>query len=255
VLPEGQGYGSFTVPDNGVVTVAGKLSDGSGFTTSSFVGQAGQVLLYSTLYQNRGSFAGAIAITAGRIESIPGEIVPMWSKGPPLLNSTDRIYKQGFSAAEMRVLGGKYVQPAPGGLLMNLAPGSGNAALVFTAAGLQHAQGSAPDVAVTVSNASTTGTTNAANVPSPTSAQNNGKVTISLTSSTGLFTGKFTVPAVDGFPARTVSYQGMIVNISGNGSGRGYFQLPQNPSSPAEKLTQTPILSGQVEIRPVLLAP
>ena len=255
VLPEGEGYGSLTVPDNGVVTVAGKLSDGSGFTTSSFVGQAGQVLLYSPLYQNRGSFAGAIAITAGSIESIPGEIIPMWSKGPPLLNSTDRIYKQGFSAAEMRVLGGKYVQPAPGGLLMNLAPGSGNAALVFFAAGLQHAEGSAPDVAVTVSNASTKGTTNAASVPSPTSVQNNGKVTISLTSSTGLFTGKFTVPAVDGFPARTVSYQGMIVNISGNGSGRGYFQLPQNPSSPAEKLTQTPILSGQVEIRPVLLAP
>lgn len=255
VLPEGEGYGSFTVPDNGVVKVAGKLSDGSGFTTSSFVGQAGQVLLYTALYQNRGSFGGTIAITAGSIESIPSEIVPMWSKGLPLPKSTDRIYKQGFTAQPIQVLGGRYVQPASGGLLMNLAPGSGNAALVFFAAGLQHPEGSAPDVSVTVSNSSTTGTKNSANVPSPTSGQNDGRVTISLASNTGLFTGKFTVPATDGFPARTVNYQGMIVNISGNGSGRGYFQLPQNPSSPAEKLTQTPILSGQVEIRPVLLAP
>ncbi len=255
VLPEGEGYGSFTVPDNGVVKVAGKLSDGSGFTTSSFVGQGGQLLLYSALYQNRGSFGGVITINAGGIESFPGELVPMWSKGLTPTKIVDRIYRDGFNAVPMQVLGGRYVQPTPGGLLMNLAPGSGNAELVFTGGSLEHAEGSAPDVSVTVSNPTTTGTKNVAIVPGPASGLNNGKVTISLTSSNGLFTGKFSIPGTGGFPERTVNYQGMIVNISGNGSGRGFFLLPLNPFSPAGKLSQTPILSGHVEIRPILLNP
>ncbi|HCN27363.1 MAG TPA: hypothetical protein DIT64_00935 [Verrucomicrobiales bacterium] len=241
-IPQGDGYGSFSVPDNGVVKVAGKLADGSAYTCSTFVGQQGEVLLYAGLYKNRGSLAGALEISGGLIGALQ-DLEPDWFKDEPLPNSKDRNYKAGFGPDRVEVNGGIYAPPAPGGLLMGLDAGQNNAALLFSAASLTHSEGEAPDVLVTLANPSATGIVNNASVPKAGTAENEGKVSIKLVSKTGLFSGKLTVPSAIGAAPRTVSYTGMIVNRPGASAGHGCFLLAKEPA-PGQKANETDILSG-----------
>lgn len=64
--PEGFGYGAFTVTEStGNLTLTGKLADGTALLSSTFIGKGGQVLLYQSLYANRGSCLGKLIVTAG----------------------------------------------------------------------------------------------------------------------------------------------------------------------------------------------
>lgn len=63
-IPQGNGYGTFTVAKDGKLSVSGKTADGESFTTATFVGPTGQVLVYQTLYTTtpKGSLGGYMII-------------------------------------------------------------------------------------------------------------------------------------------------------------------------------------------------
>jgi hypothetical protein len=80
------------------------------------------------------------------------------------------------------------------------------------------------------------------------------RMTLVITSRTGVISGRFSLSGAHPFassggtPAtinRTVNYLGLIINNGTLQQGWGYFLLPQLPSNAAEKMTATPILSGQ----------
>jgi hypothetical protein len=78
-----------------------------------------------------------------------------------------------------------------------------------------------------------------------------------INAKTGAVSGRFTLSQghpFGGTPAvinRTVSYQAMIVQNGGVQQGWGYFLLPQLPANISEKVTATPILSGQATFQKV----
>ena len=236
-FPQGYGYGSFTVaPTTGALTVTGKLADGNGFSTITFVGPQGQVLLYQSLYSNKGSLAGTLTITAALLpvnNTISGG--PSWYKPLPAVASTDTLYPTGFGPVHLTADGGSYVAPTVGLVVMGLSNLTNDAQLTFTGGGLS----AEPDIIFSITNPSLTGFTNKVTMP----LVNPNTVTMTvLTPGTGAFSGGFTIL---GPPNRTVSYQGQIVNHSGGPKGNGYFLMPQLPGT-GQTLLTSPKLSGTV---------
>jgi len=132
----------------------------------------------------------------------------------------------------LAVSGKLYTPPAAGSVVLGLLPVASNAKLTFTEAGVASASVS-PDLVFTL----TTG--NAVKLPSA----NPDKVTLSLNPKTGAFSGSFTLSDVSGVnKPRKASFQGVLVTGQG---GRGYFLLPQTPSTPD---AEPSILSGKVQL-------
>ncbi len=92
---------------------------------------------------------------------------------------------------------------------------------------------------------------NKVTLPPVTSPANPYKVTLTLTSTTGAFTGKYTLPGATPALNRNVTFYGQIVRTAGPGTyqGSGYFLLPQVPVAP-ETLTTSPKNSGSVLLVP-----
>lgn len=237
VLPQGYGYGSFTVKETtGALTVTGKLADGSALTTTTFLGQQGQVLIYQPLYTNRGSVAGILTIKPGAVEA--GDSLT-WFKDVPLANSKDTMYRDGFGPVDLGVEGGPYVPPAKGGIVMQLDPpaNNDNAQVFFSLGGLD-VETATFDLIFGIANPSPTGLTNKATLPTFASGGNPNKVNLpTLTPATGLFSGDFTLGT------RKVPFQGQIIPTSAGLQGRGFFLLPESTASTAIKH------SGRVELK------
>jgi|GEM_PF-2232355 len=238
-FPQGDGYGYFTVaPTTGALTVTGKLADGNGFSTITFVGPQGQVLLYQSLYSNKGSLAGMLTITDALLpvnNTIAG--TPSWFKPLPAVASTDTLYPTGFGPVHLTADGGSYVAPTVGHVVMGLSNMTNDAQLTFTGGGLS----AEPDIIFSITDPSLTSFINKVTMP----LVNPNTVTMTvLTPGTGAFSGGFTIP---GPPIRTAAYQGLIVNHSGVPSGNGYFLMPQVPGA-GQTLLTSPKLSGKVRL-------
>lgn len=115
VIPQGSGYASFTVnAGTGKLTVAGRLADGSAFTTATYVGPNGQVLVFRTLYAAtaRGSVLGNLTIlkpseTMLADNAVGGTLNWLKPFNPAL---TDRLYRAGFQET-LTAVGRVYVPP------------------------------------------------------------------------------------------------------------------------------------------------
>ncbi|MDZ4288282.1 MAG: hypothetical protein U0984_10000, partial [Prosthecobacter sp.] len=246
-LPGGHGYGSFTVIEGtGALTVAGKLADGSAFTTVTFMGQQGQVLLYQSLYANLGAFSGMLTVVPGGTpadNTLTG--AASWIKPAAPAASMDTVHRAGFGPLPITIDGGAYPILAPGAVVMGLPNTANNAKLEFTGAGLDE-EGKAFNLTFNLLNPSATGLTNKATFP----AINPNKVTMPIiTPATGAFGGDFTIAGTTPDLNRKVAVLGLIVKRPGGVQGCGFALLPKLPVPP-----QTVDTSPKRSVRVVLSA-
>jgi uncharacterized delta-60 repeat protein len=244
-LPGGHGYGAFTVAENsGLLTVAGRLADGSSLTTSTFIGQQGQLLLYQVLYGARGSFNGMVTVTVGGTpadNTLAG--TGTWFKMAAPAASTDLVYRNGFGPLPITIEGAAYPVPAPGAVVMGLPNVADKALLTFTGGGLED-EGKEFGITFSLLNPSATGLTNKATFP----ALNPNKVGLpNVNFMTGAFSGEFTIPDATPALSRKVVIQGQIVKRPGGIMGCGFGLLPKLPVPP-QTVGSTPKRSVRVEL-------
>ena len=242
VSPDGYGFATFTVAPAGTLTLAGKLPDGTAYTTGSYVGQQGQVLVNQLLYANKGSLVGQFNLAAKTPVSsttLTGALT--WNK-PPI--TTETIYRLGFGPLNVTVEGGAYVAPLAGNRVMNLpavtAPNT-NAILAFSLGGLSESF----NQTVRITNPSPTGLTNTSTLGTP--VLNTTTMPV-ISAATGAFNGQFIIPGTTVALNRPAPFFGQIVKIGSTTQGYGYFLLPKVPVG-TEKVTTSPKLSGVVELK------
>lgn len=255
----GTGYGTFTVPANGSITVNGKLPDGSAFKTTTFVGPQGQVLIYQPLYTVPGSLIGTLIVAPGAdgASATLSATSMSWFKAPQTAPS-DRFYKEGFLVG-CDAAGGLYKVPAVGDIAAGLPDVVNNGMVSF--AGLVESSETIPDSSFTL--------TSAAKLTMPTgSVLNPAKTTLTVNPTTGLFSGGFTLvdqdlntqigTDVDGNAiykkvTRAVKYEGLIVDDGITVTAGGFYLAPNLPDTSAEPptlLTTSIIEGGVVSIAP-----
>jgi hypothetical protein len=222
--PQGNGFLTLNVTAAGTATWGGRLSDNTTITGSSSYGPAGQVPVHLLLYTNTGSAQGWAQITGSDVDGTLD-----WFKAVQPTKSTTRSYKGGFLRHDLTVEGGKYSKPATGSILLGL-PGSVQIDLM--------GGGLIPGF----SQAFTITTANLAQVPT-----NTNNVKLTLTAATGLFTGSFTQPGLTATTPRKADLFGAF--IPGTASGVGFFNLAENPDATGETPANTPMHSGNVEVK------
>lgn len=265
-IPQGTGFGSFTVSNKGALTIAGRTADDEKITCATFIGPDGEVLLHQTLYSTarKGSIQGLLKITKGADLDFSDNTLDEdasfdfdWVRPPATAvvgtATNTRTYREGFglddtpaatTPAALDAFGGFYAVPAV--LLQVAAPSDSidNASLAFTEANVPTALVDAPQIAINSKSA----------IKLLTVPQGATKVSGAL--KTGVFSGSFVLEDDDVTTAkvnakevkRTVKFQGLIVPEAGNHAGVGYFMLPQIPLAPTDPSAKLQsILSGNVD--------
>lgn len=249
-IPQGHGFGSFTISVSGPLTVSGKVADGTAFTASTFAGPNGEIVVFKPLYANKGSVLGQLTVTADAPSAFVNNSlagIVSWSRVAQT-SASARTYKAGFEPVELDAQGGKYMAPASGRNFLDKLDAPDNARLTFTGGGLDLAA-LFPDVTFRLGN------TNAVIMPTAGGTANQARATFVPVPATGSFSGKFTLMDPDPLNAaktvsRVVTYQGLVLrHATGERTGHGYFLLPQlaqPTASPPTTATTSPILSGDV---------
>jgi hypothetical protein len=261
-IPQGTGYAAFTVaPTTGKLNVVGRLADGTAFTTATFAGPNGEVMVFRTLYlaNARGSLIGEFKIDNGmdvngsEDNTLQGSL-NWWRPATPSLVA--RLYRAGFGPIELEAVGGRYVAPLATDLnprVMSLdasLPGIANAVVELTEARIESAK---PLMTAAQPNTAEFRVDEKNKALATDPLNNLRAVTLLINAKTGGFTGRFVLRDVHPFSGgkpdpiiRTVIFQGMIVTGGVTPLGVGHYLLPQHPSGVMENYTATPILSGRV---------
>jgi uncharacterized repeat protein (TIGR01451 family) len=226
-IPQGHGFGTFTVSSTGTATVAGRMPDGSSYSNAVLIGPNGQFLLYQLSGGKNGSLLGVPQIN--NLQAVVGSL--SWSRG--LQSATSRFYQPGFSTIQLGVKGSRY-SLVPGQNVLAAAEAPQNAQLEFSGAGIEDSN-SYPECNILFSllnsnKANLAGVTN----PAATSCV--------ITATKGTFTGKTNL--LDGTVKRPVTYYGVIVRDPDTGVSQGFgnFTLTGIPTKTA------PIQAGAVEL-------
>mgnify|MGYP001627370309 CR=1 FL=1 len=237
--PTGSGFAVAVVTAaSGAVKTAGRLADGTAFTSGGWVGGEGEMLLYQSLYAERGAVAGQVRLGA---EGAPATGAPVWVKRPSL-TLKDRVHASGFGPLVLVVEGGVWQPPAPGELVMELPNGeSDNARLVFRGAGLDFSR------LATLLNPSPKGLAHKLSV----AAGEPGVMLAKLDAKTGLFSGTLTVSGANKSLDRKTGFFGLITGQGSAARGHGFYVLPAEPEE-GQKLNQSPRESGAVRLEPAL---
>jgi autotransporter-associated beta strand protein len=237
-VPQGAGFAAYTVnATTGRLTVSGRLADNTAFTTATYVGPNGEVMVFRTLYspRARGSVLGSMVVTLAA-ENANNTVAGTLSWLRPAL-ATSTLYPDGFS---LNVLaeGSRYDAPpalTPVMEIVGVPVGQNNAIVQLAGANVETAQ---PTMTGPLAN------TVAFRVDERNRAvgdflTNPRKVQLTITARTGRLTGRFVLE--DANPTgqqpfvvkRTVSFQGQIIRDSAapDGQGVGFFILRQLPGS------------------------
>ena len=200
--PQGDGYATLTLSNAGVITVLGKLADGTALSASGNLRADGTLPFFASLYKKLGLVAGDITFANLADSDISGTDL-LWIRPN---QSSARYYRTGWtSGIRIDAVGAKYTSPAA----LDFGQGAvdsvnGNAALVFTDGQL------ASSITHNVNVNPTTGAiTRVPVVGAP--------YTHTLTASTGVFSGTFT------HGGATDKYYGVLINKGANKAGFGYF--------------------------------
>lgn len=235
-LPQGDGFGSWSTvgETTGMLTVAGSLPDGSKFTSGGFLGRQGQVLIYQSLYSNKGTLLGSLRHATPDIPPADNGISGTLSWNKPVADpAKDKVYPDGFGAIDLQATGGAYVPPAPGDVVMGLPDNtSDNARLFFTAGGLD-TEAAEFDLSLKLYNPGSALVNKADVPPHP----NLVKMPV-LDAVKGLYSGEFTLPGATPALNRKVLFQGQIVTPPiGVSRGYGYFLRPETSAASSQKLS------------------
>jgi YD repeat-containing protein len=218
--PQGAGYFTAKFTTAGGVQLAGRLADGTAFSGATTVARTGDAPVFIPLYGAKGVLNGELqASDAGSVDRLADNTLAgtvTWQH--PAIPGA--LYPAGFPAPmTLHVMGGVYIAPARGFRVLDLGNGATHSAVELSL--LLGGVSPSIDSNVIIS----TGNTVTAFMP------NNNTLALTFNATAGLFTGRFTVPS----PARTTTFQGMLVPASAAGLsfGAGYFLLPgPTPSSP-----------------------
>lgn len=262
LVPQGSGFGSFTVAADGKYKFTGRTPDGEALTAAGIAGPGGEILLYQTFYRPAvGSILGVPVISSQGAATVQDRTLlgsVDWLR-PETANVRHRLFKPGFGPQAMTVLGGRYFAPDVGKVLLNLDPDS-QVSMKFFEGGIGTTFAGPLDQ---VSRVNMTLRIDAKNklipVTGPTAPDSNKPKAIPPR--TGLFGGTMVLddanPITGGKPARvkrSVSYQGILVKDGAGYVGYGYFLLPNLPSgavTPPTTPTTSPIESGMVILQPL----
>lgn len=250
-VPRGHGYGSFTLAKDGKLTTAGKLADGVSYTSATYAGPDGQILVYQPLYSSKGSIHGTLDIDPnddGVMDDtgLDGEI--SWLCPP----SKSRIYSGGFGPIPLTAVGARHVVPAAPALILGITPDVHTAQLTFTEGGLA---GAVIDPDVHEFNIL------AGNKVSLVGAVNPASVKLALSATTGIFSGSFVLEDTElrtgTFTGkklkRTASFAGILTHDGAVPAGLGHFLLEEMPKdaappAPATTPATSAKLSGSVRL-------
>jgi hypothetical protein len=258
----GTGFGSFTVPAGGDVSVSGKLPDGSEFKTTTFLGPRGQVLIYQPLYRTPGSFIGVLGVSLDPSVSRPAvqdfaEI--SWHK-PNQHPAPERYATEGFKTVS-GVSGMLYLPPVSGDVAGGLMDVSNNGSLMFS--GAVTSSETPPDNTFSLTSSGVL----------TMSQPNPAKTTLSVKSATGEYSGSFTLTDTDtgqqtgtdpdGNPiyrkvSRTAKFQGLIIDDGKSSAAAGFYLLPGMPdasATPPVTLANSTLYGGEVAFSPNSGAP
>lgn len=245
--PLGDGYAAFTVADLGTLTVAGRLADGTSFTTSTgFVGPTGQVAVYNGLYAATGGSLWSDGVTITSAGIAPGYLESTVSgslKWTKRFQTKGFTYTDGFGPLNLTVIGARYATTTAAGInVLGLDVLSDDVQLTYSGANVE-AEPENPSIAVRLTGR------NAFVVPTFASGTNPATTAISLAASTGILTTSFIVTE-DTDPGsgvkivkRTAKGAGIVVRniVTGSGVGYGHFTLLQSPGSATSQ-----VLSGRL---------
>lgn len=240
-LPHGTGYAILAVTTSGTATWTGKLADGTSLTGSSTIGPFGEVPLHAMLYASTGSIQGWSQIAG---QNVDGTVD--WFKASQSATSTARSFKAGIPRHSLTVFGARYLKPGVGEMLFGLTAGADNAQLRFIDGGLAPEFDQLFEIT----------TTNTARMPAGTHL-NPQQVRLTLTPTTGLFSGSFTLRNDDprdvtlpiAVLSRLTPFNGLIVTRAGLNAGIGPFNLAELPDATGETVSNTPLWSGAVMLQ------
>ena len=243
-IPQGFSYGWADIAKDGSVSVTGKLSDGSDFSSAGPLGPSGQILIYRLLHTNLGSLHGTLQVAANANHVVTGTTT--WRR--PVI-STSRLYPDGLlpsstSPMSLTATGGLYTPPTASQLIMGI-PGivEPNTAefirLTFSNGGFSDLDAASRLDVPTIELRPTALIT----MP-PRGTANPAGATLTVFPKTGLFSGAITV--IDGAVSRPEAFQGVIVRDQDTKlRGYGYFIMRQLPTG-NQTLRTSPQLSGSV---------
>lgn len=230
-IPQGAGYLTFSIANDGKLSIKGKTADGIGLTTATFVGPAGEVFLFNTLYTTarKGSILSLFEIAVGATNADNTLLgAATWSR-PVDPAAAQKTYKAGFGPVDVIVFGGRYTPPVSPLVALDLALNS-VVDLNFEEGGIS---GVNPNVDIRLEAKSKAVVTGA----------NPGSTTLTIAEATGLITGGFKLGGL-----RTAKFEGVILPENGELVGLGHFLLPNAANSQ--------ILSGLVSLEePAAVAP
>ncbi|HCN79114.1 MAG TPA: hypothetical protein DIT13_18265 [Verrucomicrobiales bacterium] len=241
-FPEGTGFGHCNVRNGGRdAVITGKTADGEACTGGSVLSDNGEVVVFSR--GTKGSLSGVMKVLPdlappfGNIR-LGGEL--SWMRLP----LAGRVYPAGFGPLNLRIFGGRYREPAFATVL-----GSPTARLTFAGADI----GGPPslvDRLFTLPFGVQSFTLKDRDVTLNVRPGANARL------ESGGFSGsfKFTQRDVANPPfnvlTRSASFEGVIIPDGEFQRGVGFFNLPSMPQR-GQTATQTPILSGSVQLDPV----
>lgn len=246
-VPQGHGFGSFTLNPAGTTTITGRTADGEIFTSATPMGKEGELAVFSLIYLApvRGSLMGALRVSHGLRTDIAsdnrvdGDLG--WSR-PDKRPKGGVLYPAGFDLVQLHAAGGFYVKPPSP---MNLPVGTDVSLLTFEGGGVEPSQ-THPDAGIGLDSK---GKLNP--VPS-----NPGRLALKADAVKATFSGDFSLddphwlkPAPARWLRNKIPFQGMLIHRDGEYEGLGYFILPQLPVADPLK-NPVPQLSGRVRWMP-----
>lgn len=235
-IPQGDGFLTMTVTPAGGVKWSGQLADGTVISAqSSALWADGRVPLFVVFGKGVGSLTQTVTIAAGA-RGVTGPL--RWHKKPQAV----RAYADGFEAATLQAVGGKYAPPLPGKTLLN-QPAPFSYLVYFLGSGIEAVRN--------FTDLDQLFTMNTKHVISMT-GMNPAQVKITKMDVTqGTFTGTMALKDTNPFnaslpeAARTVTFQGVVVPSIFMGTG--YFLLPGITGPPLNVKTSA-MTSGEVRI-------
>lgn len=244
-VPRGDGYGSFTLGKDGKLTAAGKLADGEGHTCAAFAGPQGQILIFQTFATTKGSVLGALDVDHDDDGVMDDNALAGTLSWLRPANAKSRVYAGGFGPIDITAVGARHVPPVAPALILGMTVGVDKARITFADGGLAGAviQPNVAEFDIL-----------AGNKVSFVGAVNPGTVKLTLSATTGVFSGSFLLEDnelrggifLGKKLKRTAIFNGILTNDGTAQVGLGHFLLEEMPKDGLPPIGTTPATSAKL---------
>ncbi len=244
IVPQGSGFAAVTIGEDGSTKIAGQSADGMPLSSAAFMGPNGEILVHAQTYAKLGAVFGIL----GQTNDPDNNYAENSISGSLYLSKPDtngRTYPTALNTVELET-SGKYLAAAgTGSIVLGLPSTDEPSTLDFSDGGIDLASIN-PDL---INGVNLILPSLKFTVPVAGSAQNLGRVSLTLSAASGAVSGSFKLNDGGGRNA-VYKFQGMIIRrADGSTTANGYFLLPQIPVG-MQTPGNSPILSGNVDLVP-----